>query len=336
MGAGDDTFQWDPGDGNDTIEGQAGNDTMLFNGANIAEKIDLSANGDRLRFTRDIANIAWTRTASSRSRSTRLGGVDHVTVHNLAGTDVTKVNADLGGRRTARPTRSIAEGTAGADVVSVTGTGGVTTLNGLAATIEVPMPRRRGPADRRHARRRRPHRRRRHRGQRHDRPRAATRRGCSSPACRRSSRSRRPAADQAFVNGLGGNDAIDGRRQAAQAAGLTDRRRARQRHAQRHAGRRDPARRRRQRLRRRQPGNDFAQLGAGDDTFQWDPGDGSDTINGDTGNDTMLFNGANIAERIDMSANGSFLRFTRDIATIVMDTREVEQVASARSAAPTS
>jgi Ca2+-binding RTX toxin-like protein len=45
LGAGDDTFQWDPGDGSDTVEGQAGFDTMLFNGANIAETFDVSANG---------------------------------------------------------------------------------------------------------------------------------------------------------------------------------------------------------------------------------------------------------------------------------------------------
>jgi Ca2+-binding RTX toxin-like protein len=51
MGTGDDTFTWDPGDGSDTIDGQAGNDTMRFNGAAGAEKIVLSANGsanDRL------------------------------------------------------------------------------------------------------------------------------------------------------------------------------------------------------------------------------------------------------------------------------------------------
>src|SRR5262249_10457683 len=35
MGAGDDVFQWDPGDGSDTVEGQAGQDAMIFNGANI-------------------------------------------------------------------------------------------------------------------------------------------------------------------------------------------------------------------------------------------------------------------------------------------------------------
>ena len=51
-------------------------------------------------------------------------------------------------------------------------------------------------------------------------------------------------------------------------------------------------------------GNDIALLGAGDDTFQWDPGDGSDIVEGQDGIDTMLFNGANVGENIDLSANG--------------------------------
>src|SRR4029079_17947836 len=41
MGAGDDTFVWNPGDGSDTVEGQAGTDFLIFNGANINEKIEL-------------------------------------------------------------------------------------------------------------------------------------------------------------------------------------------------------------------------------------------------------------------------------------------------------
>ena len=57
MGAGNDTFVWNPGDDNDTVEGQAGIDTMLFNGANVAENINISANGGRALFTRDIANV---------------------------------------------------------------------------------------------------------------------------------------------------------------------------------------------------------------------------------------------------------------------------------------
>src|SRR5213596_91184 len=50
-------------------------------------------------------------------------------------------------------------------------------------------------------------------------------------------------------------------------------------------------------------GKDLALLGAGDDTFAWDPGDGSDTIEGQDGTDTMLFNGANVAERVGLSAD---------------------------------
>ena len=55
-------------------------------------------------------------------------------------------------------------------------------------------------------------------------------------------------------------------------------------------------------------GNDVALMGAGDDTFVWNPGDGSDTVEGQGGYDTMLFNGANVAEQIDISANGSRVR----------------------------
>src|SRR5687768_357463 len=41
-----------------------------------------------------------------------------------------------------------------------------------------------------------------------------------------------------------------------------------------------------------QQGNDTAFLGAGDDVFQWDPGDGSDTVEGQDGvADVLLFNG---------------------------------------------
>src|SRR5213076_918456 len=97
LGAGDDTFVWDPGDGSDTIEGGDGTDTMLFNGANGAEKVELSANGNRLRFTRDVAGITMDTNGVERVVFNALGGVDLVTVHDLTGTDVTSVNVDLAG-----------------------------------------------------------------------------------------------------------------------------------------------------------------------------------------------------------------------------------------------
>src|SRR5262245_42312276 len=71
-------------------------------------------------------------------------------------------------------------------------------------------------------------------------------------------------------------------------------------------------------------GNDTALMAAGDDTFVWNPGDDNDTIEGQGGLDRMLFNGANIAEQITISANGRRVLFFRNVASVVMDMNGVE------------
>ena len=73
-------------------------------------------------------------------------------------------------------------------------------------------------------------------------------------------------------------------------------------------------------------GNDTALMGAGDDTFVWNPGDGSDTVDGQAGNDTLLFNGANVNENMDLSANGTHARLSRDVGNVTMDLNNVETV----------
>src|SRR5215472_3981578 len=73
-------------------------------------------------------------------------------------------------------------------------------------------------------------------------------------------------------------------------------------------------------------GNDVALLGSGNDTFIWNPGDGSDVVEGQGGFDTLLFNGANVNENIDISANGSRALFTRDVANIAMDLNGIERI----------
>jgi Ca2+-binding RTX toxin-like protein len=95
LGAGDDTFQWDPGDGSDTVEGQAGTDRLLFNGANIAETFDVSANGSRVRFTRNIGNVTMDLDDVETIELNALGGADIINVNNLTGTDLTTFNAEL-------------------------------------------------------------------------------------------------------------------------------------------------------------------------------------------------------------------------------------------------
>ena len=73
-------------------------------------------------------------------------------------------------------------------------------------------------------------------------------------------------------------------------------------------------------------GSDVVQAGAGDDTVIWNPGDGSDAIEGEDGDDRLVFNGANINEIFDFSANGSRARMTRNVANITMDLNGVEEV----------
>jgi hypothetical protein len=64
--------------------------------------------------------------------------------------------------------------------------------------------------------------------------------------------------------------------------------------------------------------------GGGNDTFVWDPGDGSDTIEGQGGTDAMDFHGSNANENIDLSANGTRVRLFRDVANITMDLNGIE------------
>src|SRR5205823_6980461 len=116
MGAGDDTFVWNPGDGSDTVEGQAGQDKMTFNGANVAEQIAISANGSRVRFTRDVANITMDLNGVETIDFTARGGVDQIVINDLSGTDVTEINLDLAGV----PTSGVGDGSA--DTVVVNGT----------------------------------------------------------------------------------------------------------------------------------------------------------------------------------------------------------------------
>ena len=142
MGAGDDTFVWNPGDGSDVVEGQDGYDTMQFNGANVAEKMDLFSNGSRLKFTRDVGNIIMDTNEVEQINVAALGGVDSIGVHDLTGTGVSNVNVDLAnpaGSNTgdgASDTVSV-DGTAKRDHIRISGDSGIATVSGLSATVKV-------------------------------------------------------------------------------------------------------------------------------------------------------------------------------------------------------
>ena len=142
LGAGDDTFVWDPGDGSDTIEGEDGTDTLVFNGAAAAETVDLSANGDRLRFFRNPANVTMDTHGVERVDFNALGGADTVAVHDLTGTDVTNVNLDLAGTLggatgDGATDRVVVDGTNADDALTVAGGAGDVGVSGLAAAVDL-------------------------------------------------------------------------------------------------------------------------------------------------------------------------------------------------------
>ncbi len=139
-GAGDDVFAWNPGDDNDVFEGQAGNDRLLFNGANVAERINLSANGGRANFSRDVAAVTIDLATVEGIEFKAMGGADTITIDDLSATDVTEVNLDLGGAGgggDAAADTIIVNATLGDDLIVVVGDAGGVTVLGLAAQIHI-------------------------------------------------------------------------------------------------------------------------------------------------------------------------------------------------------
>ena len=142
LGAGDDVFQWDPGDGSDVVEGQGGADELRFNGSGANEIFALSANGGRAVFTRNIANIVMDLNDMETVHVNALGGTDTLTVNDMTGTDVTRVEIDLGATLGGTAGDGLADvvianATNGADIIDVFGAGTSVSVIGLAAQVDV-------------------------------------------------------------------------------------------------------------------------------------------------------------------------------------------------------
>ena len=245
----------------------------MFNGANVAENIDISANGSRVRLFRDVGNITMDLNGVENIQVNALGGADTITVNDLTGTDAKQVNIDLSGtagsgQGDGAADTVIVNGTAGDDTVTVASSGAGVVVNGLAAKVTL----------------------------------AGT----------------EGALDSLTVNGLAGNDTIN----ASAPQG-----RPGQPHDQR---------RRRRRQDHRQPGQRPRQSAAAATTRPCSvrattrsSGTRATAATRSTARratDTLLFNGANINENIDISANGGHARLSRDVANITMDLDNVETI----------
>lgn len=140
LGAGDDRFVWDPSDGSDVVEGQDGHDAMTFNAANASEHFDISANGRRVRFTRDVGNIVMDVNGLEEIDLNALGGSDLLNVNDVSGTDLTEIQTDLAGNQggdDGSADEVIVNGTDRDDTITASGSAGKVRVTGLAATVDI-------------------------------------------------------------------------------------------------------------------------------------------------------------------------------------------------------
>lgn len=142
MGAQDDFFRWDVGDGNDIVEGGSGFDGVLFNGNGLNESFVAAANGERLRFTRDVDSVVMDTNDVERVFLVALGGTDSIVINDLHTTDVRRVDVDLAGvpegtTGDGAADRVTVNGTVGNDRVDVVAVDGVLSVVGLATQTNV-------------------------------------------------------------------------------------------------------------------------------------------------------------------------------------------------------
>ncbi len=139
LGAGDDSSVWNPGDGSDVVDGSSGSDTLVFNGSNAGEKINLAANGHNAVLTRDVAAIRMDLAGVESLDLSTIGGVDTVGIGDLTGTDLEYANVDLGtqGGGDGQPDAVTVTGTNKADQVAVSAVDGAVSVSGLRATTTI-------------------------------------------------------------------------------------------------------------------------------------------------------------------------------------------------------
>jgi RTX calcium-binding nonapeptide repeat (4 copies) len=142
LGGGNDTFVWNPGDGSDDFDGSGGLDRLLFNGAPGAETMSLSAVGTRAVFLRSPGNIVMNNDNVEVLDLNALGGIDLVTVNDLAGTDMHEARIDLsavgnGGAGDGAVDSVTVNGTGRDDDVDVAPSGAGVVVSGLHATTNI-------------------------------------------------------------------------------------------------------------------------------------------------------------------------------------------------------
>jgi len=104
--------------------------------------VTLSANGGRLTFFRNPANITMDTDDVETVDFNALGGNDNITVSDLTGTDVTRTNLDLAGTLGGNAADGVVDNvvvnaTNGVDSVNIAGNGSGADVTGLATAVAI-------------------------------------------------------------------------------------------------------------------------------------------------------------------------------------------------------
>ncbi|HKP17295.1 MAG TPA: calcium-binding protein [Gaiellaceae bacterium] len=350
LGTGNDRFQWDPGDGSDFVDGQGGVDELDFNGSNASENITLSPDGAGVRLARDIAGVTMDLDGIEDANLRMLGGVDAVRVADLTGTALKTADVDLAGfdgsgdgaadtvtavatdapdridlsnsgeqlavRGLAAQTR-VSGGEEALDNLVVQALGGADTIT-MSIGVTGPTPANvdggEGADTVRYV------------GTPNaDQVTVVPNGGEVATVAPGTTRLDTTAVESLDVVGLGGDDTLVGLNGIGTLTSLTldggggeDTLRGGDGADLLIGGAGDD-------LVDGNIGADRALLGTGADRFQWDPGDGSDVVEGQGGVDQLDFNGSNIGENLSLTPNGRRVRLSRDIGGVTMDFDGIEQ-----------
>src|SRR3954454_18690861 len=349
-GSGNDRIEWDPGDGSDTVDGASGTDALDFNGSNIGEQIGVTANGARARLTRNVASIDMDLGSLEQIRVRTLGGSDAVTVGDLRGTGVRTVSSDQrasDGSADGVADNVIVQGTDAADRFDVGATSdGKVRVDGSGIGVEVTSAETQdnvdvdtlGDAD-------------------------TVVSGVSVPGPGSVTVDGGDGNDTSIYKGTGGDDKIGVARNGTDlvaafvdGGGIVNHRAVESLEVRGEAGADTITGQNGIGTLTALPvdggpgadslrggdgddtvlggggddvvaggrGADTARLGGGGDHFRGGPGDGTDSAEGQSGLDTLDFNGSNIGEQIDVSANGDRVRLFRNVAAVTMDFAGIE------------
>jgi Ca2+-binding RTX toxin-like protein len=140
LGTGNDLFLWNPGQGSDSINGDADFDTVRMTGSAGNEIFGIKVDGFETVMSR--GSVELDTVAVERLQVRALGGADRIIINDLTGSDARRVDIDLaavaGGTKTDGKVDIVSvAGTVNSDFITVSNSGGTVVVDGIPVKVNV-------------------------------------------------------------------------------------------------------------------------------------------------------------------------------------------------------